>query len=173
MDISRKYFETDNLAPAIRFYNRIAGLELTDKNLYDQVRHFELLMLAYRREVRLLATQINKDITFDASRSLEKMLYTALVSEMSGDTVTAKKNFDILATYNPYFEEGIIAAANFFRSRNENSMEPYNILAEAIQVNANSIRLLKAYIAEAVRRGFDDYAASAAQRLSEVESRMR
>jgi hypothetical protein len=169
LDLSKKYFEADQLTPAIRFYNRIAGLELSNKKLYDDVRHAELLMLAYRNEVRPLTSQINKNITFDDSRALEKMLYTALVASSSGDSTVAEKNYKILATYNPYFEEGIIASANFFRAQGKDKLKPYTILAEALQINANSIRLLKAYIKEAARQGFDEYVASASQRLADLE----
>ena len=149
LDYSKKNYEADHLVPAIRYYNRLAGLELSNKKLYDDIRHAELLMLAYRGELRSLASQINKDVTFDNSRSLEKLLYTALIAASSGDSTLAEKNFKILATYNPYFEEGIIAAANFYRHQSKDRLKPYSILAEAIQINNNSIRLLKAYIAEA------------------------
>jgi predicted Zn-dependent protease len=173
LDYSKRYYEADLLTPAIRYYNRIAGLELSNKKLYDDVLHAELLMLAYRGELRLLANQINKDITFDNSRSLEKTLYTALIAASSGDSTVAERNFEILASYNPYFEEGIIAAADFYRSHGTDKLQAYNILAEAIQINGNSIRLLKAYTREATRQGFDEYARSAAQRLDELEQAVR
>jgi hypothetical protein len=163
--MNRKYYAIDDIPSAIRFFNRTAGLELSDRRLYDEIRHFELRMLASRRELRLLAMQINKGIVFDATRSLDKMLFTALITESSGDTTTAKPYYRVLGAYNPYFEEGILAAAEFFRSHEPNGTTAYNILSEAIQVNAHSIKLLKAYFAEANRKGFDDYAASAAQRL--------
>lgn len=170
LDISMRYFEADHLVPAIRFFNRIAGLTLTDKNLYENVRHAELRMLTARKELRSLARQINKGITFDQSQELEKILYTALISGEGGNLEQAHKNYAILATYNPYFEEGILAAADFYRQNDKDKLRPYTILAEALQVNANSIRLLKAYIAEAARQGFDEYAASATERLATLEA---
>lgn len=170
LDYSKRFYEADVLKPAIRYYNRIAGLELSNKKLYDDVRHAELIMLAYRGELSLLAKQINNNITFDDTRLLEKILYTGLIASANGDSTNAAKNFNILASYNPYFEEGIIAAADFFRGQSKERLTPYNILAEAIQINANSIRLLKAYVAEAARQGFDEYAASAGQRLAELQN---
>jgi hypothetical protein len=172
LDYSRKFFEADQMVPAIRYYNRIAGLRLTDKALYDQVQHFELQMLAYRRETRLLATQINTGITFNPSQFLEKLLYTALIREENGDLDNARKLYSILGRYNPYFEEGIIAAANFYKQHHPEAMTSYTLLAEALHVNAYSIRLLKAYHDEALRRGFDDYARNAAQRLKELQQRL-
>jgi hypothetical protein len=173
LDYSRKFFESDLLTPAIRVYNRIAGLELSNEKLYEDVRHAQLIMLAYRREFPELESQMNKDIAFDGSRFLEKTLYTALIAESGGDSTTAEKNYEILASYNPYFEEGIIAAASFYRNQGRERLKPYNILAEAIQVNANSIRLLKAYISEAFSQGFDDYANSSAEHLAELEAELR
>lgn len=173
LDYSRKFFEADLMRPAILYYNRIAGLELSNRKLYEDVRHAELLMLAYRRELPQLASQMNKDVSFDDTRFLEKTLYTALMAESKGDSTNAEKNYTILSHYNPYFEEGIIAAANFYRAKGRERLKPYNILAEAIQINANSIRLLKAYIEEAFSQGFDEYASSSAERLAELEGELR
>jgi hypothetical protein len=166
LDMSRKYYQAELFSPAIRFFQRIAGLELTDTRLYNDVQHFELRMLASRGELRALAGQINKGITFDQSTRLEKMLYTALLSESSGDTSKVKPLYAVLATYNPYYEEGILAAADFYHRQHPTGMQSYTILSEAIQINANSYKLLKAYAEEARRHGFDEYADSALSRLA-------
>ena len=168
LDMARKQFRADNLVSAIKFLNRISGLELTDKNLYQEVRYTELMFLAWRRELNLLASQINKGVEFEPGHELEKIWYTALMSEASGDIETARKNYKLLGTWNPYFEEGIIAAANFFRKNDENTLAAYNILVEAIQVNYNSYRLLSAYADEAGRLGFDLYADSARERIKTI-----
>jgi hypothetical protein len=169
LDYSKRFFEAGQLIPSIRYYERISGLPVTDKNLFEEVRHFELRLLASRGEVRGLATQINKGIEFPAERNLEKMYYTALLNESSGDTTSARANYAVLARYNPYFEDGIIAAFNFFKKQKPDGFEAYNILAEAIQINGNSIPLLRVYSNEALRVGLDEYAASAAERIIELE----
>lgn len=165
LDMSKRQFRAGNVASAIRYLNQISGLELTNEALYNDVRHAELRMLASRKEIRLLANQINKGVEFGPGRDLEKFWYTALIAEANGELETAERNYRIIGTWNPYFEEGIVSAADFFRSREPDSMDAYNILVEAIQVNYNSIRLLSAYAAEAERLRFDQYAASARQRL--------
>ena len=173
LDISRKYYDAGMPVPAIVYFNRIAGLELTDKRLYEDIRHFELLMLADKRDMAGLARQINNGIEFDSNRTLEKQYYTALIAEANGDTLLASKNYKLLSAYNPYLEEGIIAAADYFRRHDKNKLRAYNILAEAIQINSNSIRLLRAYVAEASRVGFDQYAYDAGQRLLQLENSLR
>lgn len=168
LDMAGKQFKAGHLVIAIKYLNRISGLELTNENLYNEVRFAELMMLAWRKELNLLAAQINKGVEFGPGHELEKMWYTALISEASGDTATARKNYKLLGTWNPYFEEGVIAAANFFRKDDPANLDAYNILVEAIQVNYNSYRLLSAYAEEATRLGFDQYAASARQRLQTI-----
>jgi hypothetical protein len=70
---------------------------------------------------------------------------------------------------NPFFEEGIVAAAHYYVKKDSLSNRAYDILAEAIQVNTTSIPLLRAYAREAVRMGFEDYATSALARVEELE----
>lgn len=168
LDMAGKHFKAGHLVIAIKYLNRISGLELTNENLYNEVRFAELMMLAWRKELNLLAAQINKGIEFGPGHELEKMWYTALISEASGDTATARKNYKLLGSWNPYFEEGIIAAANFFRKEDPANLDAYNILVEAIQVNYNSYRLLSAYAEEATRLGFDQYATSARHRMQTI-----
>jgi hypothetical protein len=168
LDLSRKYLDAGNITAAIHYYNRIAGLQLTDQRLYSDFRHFELLLLSTRREVRLLATQINKGLEFDASRRLEKIYYTALISESNGDIASARKLYKILGRYNPFFVDGILSASQFFQKTNPSAFDAYTILSEAVHVNTTSLRLWTAYRDEALRMGFDEYAAGAEETIAEL-----
>jgi Flp pilus assembly protein TadD len=168
LDMARRQFEGNYLNKAIRYLNQLGGIELTDKDLFNRIRHFELLMLSERRELDKLASQINEGIEFDPGQDLEKLLYQALMSEANNDTATAARNYFILSTYNPYFEEGIVAAADYYRDHSKDNLRAYNILAEAVQLNDNSLKLWNAYIREAIRVGFDEYAVSALQRVEEI-----
>ncbi|HEY0769552.1 MAG TPA: hypothetical protein VGD31_04400, partial [Sphingobacteriaceae bacterium] len=173
LDMSKRQFKANRIIPAIRYLNQTAGLELTNKQLFDEIKHFELVMLASRGEVQNLAKQINKGVEFGREKQLHKVLYTALMNQVAGDSVNAKKNYGYLAKMNPYFEDGIIAAANYFAATDSTSSMAYDILAESIQVNKTSTRLLRAYISEALRQGYEDYAASANETLQQLEADLR
>jgi len=164
VDMTKRLLEADQLRSAINMYNLVGGLQLKDKGVYDEIRHLELRMLAWQGNIRGLASQINEGITFE-EHPIEKTLYTALIQQASNDTTNASRNFAITGKWNPYFEEGVIAAANYFATMDPLGMRSYDMLAEALHVNANSIRLLKAYITEAKRKGFDQFAASAEETL--------
>ncbi|MFO7258501.1 MAG: hypothetical protein DIU61_012430 [Bacteroidota bacterium] len=171
LDMSRRQFERNNLRKAIRYFNQVEGLQLTDENLFNDIRHFELLLLAERREVDKIVKAINDGITFPPDRYLEKTLYQALVAEVNGDTILAEKNYEIVGTYNPFFEEGIIAAARYYREHSSDNLKAYNTLVEAVQLNNTSVKLWTAYIDEAIRVGFDEYAASAYEKVEDLRRR--
>ncbi len=170
LEMAQRQFNAGSTRSAIRYFNKLEGIRFTDKNLNDKINHFELELLASRNELRLLATKINEGISFPQEKQLHKMLYTALISEASGDTLTAKKNYDILAVYNPFFEEGVIAAARYFKDHSTDRLKAYSILAEAKQINPGSMRLIMAYITEATRIGFDDFAADAYEELELIRA---
>lgn len=170
LEMAQRQFNAGSVQKAIRYFTRLEGIRFTDKNLNAKINHFELELLAARNEVRLLGEKINQGIDFPQDKLLQKMLYTALIQEASGDTLAAQKNYEILAVYNPFFEEGVIAAARFFRKHSAERLKAYTLLAEAKQINPGSIRLLAAYINEATRIGFDDFAADAYAELEELRS---
>jgi hypothetical protein len=173
LEMAQRQFNAGSTRSAIRYFNMLDGILFTDKNLNDKLNHFELELLASRNEVRLLAAKINEGITFPQDKQLHKLLYTALINEASGDTLAAQKHYEILGTYNPFFEEGVIGAARYFKDHSTDRLKAYTILAEAKQVNPGSVRLLTAYIAEATRVGFDDFAADAYEELEIIRARRR
>ncbi|MEJ1238691.1 hypothetical protein WBG78_11205 [Chryseolinea sp. T2] len=173
LDYSKKYYEAGQVVPAIRWFRRIGGMTLTSKELHYQIQHFELLMLAHQKDFKGLANNINTGIAFDQSRQLHKWLYTAMIAESSGDSVAAKTYYNLLAAWNPYLEDAVIAASDYFRKHDKNKLRAYAILADAIQINSTSIPLYEAYIREAIRVGFDDYASSATERLNELREKLK
>ncbi|MBT1703838.1 hypothetical protein [Chryseosolibacter indicus] len=173
LDAAQRFYNADLLPEAISFLTQTRGIQLTDKRLFNDIRYLELRMLASKGDLRTLARQINKGVEFDKEHELQKMLYTALLAESNGDTTQAGKIYNVLGRFNPFFEEGVLAASNFFKKQDPKSQQTYNLLVDAIYRNPNSIKLLKAYAREAARQGFDEYAVSAAQRLNELESALR
>jgi hypothetical protein len=171
LDMSTKQFFIGNIITATRFFNQISGLEISDKKLHEDVRHHELKMAALQRDISKLSSLMKKGISFSGKHALDKIFYEALIYEANGEESAAAKNYDVVGFWNPFYEEGLIAAADFFRKRDPGSIKPYTILSEAIQLNNSSIRLMDEYVKEATRQGLDEYAASAASRLQELRAR--
>ena len=112
----------------------------------------------------------NNNLSFTGQRNNEHIYYLALINESKGDSLTAAKQFQWLATVNPYDEESIIGAAHYFKVKSADNLKSYSILVEALHSNPYSIKLLKAYSLEAARLGFVDYANDALERLRSLMS---
>lgn len=168
LDMSQKLWRKDQLEPAIDYYSRLAGLEITDEELFNKIQWYELKMLAARGSVRGLSQKINQGIEFDEDHLLEKYYYTALINEASGDTVNAKNNYSFIAYRNPFFEEATIAAANFIGISDR--FEAYEILLNAIELNPKSVKLLKAYILQCARVQLVSYAENSLEDLKPLIS---
>jgi hypothetical protein len=82
----------------------------------------------------------------------------ALAAEAAGDSAKANIYFKWLANANPYFDNGVIAAARYFRNKGNTA---YNLLAEALLYHPSSIKIRKEYALESARVGFEDYARNA------------
>jgi tetratricopeptide (TPR) repeat protein len=164
LDFSQKLYAQDELAAAIRYFQKIKGLTLTEKSVYEEVQHFELILLAQQRSYQLLGEQINQGVTFTPQQTDRKVYFTALLNYASGRKEEARSLFDWLCGANPFFAEAVIAAALFYQEQGD-PVRAYRILAEALQRNPHSVKLLKTYALSAASQGFDEYSASAIQTL--------
>lgn len=156
LDMCQKLWNRDLQQSTLNTYDKIAGLELTDKNLFDDIQFFELNMLAYNGQIRDLAKKINQGVEFDISRSIEKALYTGLIAHASNDSTLAKKQFEYIGARNPFYEESVIATANYYHDAGE-PFKAYELLLSAMEINPNSIKLLKAYVYQCARIEHDTY----------------
>ena len=163
LDISKKLWRRDLSSSALNYFARLSGMKITDKSLFNQIQWFELKMLAAQGNIRGLSTKINQGIEFDNEHTLEKIYFTALINEASGDTTAAHRNYKHLAYRNPFMEEMTIAAANYIGV--EDRFEAYNILLNAIEINPESVKLLKAYILQCARVQLNNYAELSLQDL--------
>ncbi len=164
IDRTRRLLKHDDLMAAIRVFQKIEGLEMSDKNLFEEFKHTELILLAEKRDIRSLQ-QLMKEVIFSSDQKNEKMYFTALINESTGDVAGATKNYHWLSNANPYFDEAIVASSKFYKANSSERLQAYNILVNALQVNPQSVKILKAYGLEAYRLGFDEYSQNAFDRL--------
>jgi hypothetical protein len=164
IDRTQKLLKADDLKAADQVFQKMNGLKMSDKSLFDEFKHTELKLLAEKRDFRSLETQM-KETSFGFDRKNERIYFEALIDESKGDMQKSAKNYHWLATANPYFDEAIVASAKFYKAISKERLKAYNILVNALQVNPRSVKILKAYGLEAFRMGFDEYSQSAFDRL--------
>lgn len=170
MEMAIRQFEADRISQANTLLEQASTLSVSDAQLKQQLLFSRLQVKAALGELDELAALV-KDIEFPIERKLDKIYYEALLNEAGGDQEKAAKAFRYLEVANPFYEEGIIASAQYAKLHSKEPMKAYTILAEAIQLNKSSVRLWKAYLGEALSMGFDDYAKNAREELRRLSVR--
>lgn len=163
LELASYYFGIGNKPASKLFYDQInlkdpsitkAGANL----LLEQLLKLNI-RLAYGGLVSDIDTQINNLIEAGFSFSKEERL-EALFFNTNKEELT-KMDANKLATQNPFFTEGVVWAAQFYK--NSDDYTSYTILQEALNHNPDSRVLLEAYILEAISIGLDQYANTALQ----------
>lgn len=159
---ARKYYAADEIKPAVRQYTHLQGLHLRDTELFAEIKYFELRLLAAEGRIGEAKAIIDQGVLFGPYHESERAYLEGLLFLAAGDSASARNRFYWLARNNWYFDDGVVAAASLYAN---NRLTAYQILADALQVNQYSVKILKAYILVAAVSGFDPYAADALQTL--------
>lgn len=167
-EMAKRQFEWDNVQKSVDYLERIPHEAMTDPMLEHAVKRLRLLILMSTKNIELLENELQGGFSYFQEELHEERLLQATRLEARQDTVEATRLYRLLGQNNPFFEEGIIAAADYFRTHGTDRMLSYDLLANAIQMNTTSPKLFRAYIEEARRAGFEWYAASAQVQLNEL-----
>lgn len=163
LDLAEKSFASGNPNGALKTLQRIVGLELTDPLIGRRMQLLEMMARTNLGQTSIVLDVLKQNpIDLKGKEKKYRVYFDALAAQAAGDSTNANKYFAWLGTANPYFEDGLIAAADYFQNKGITS---YSMLAEGLTHHPSSIRIRKAYALESARRGFEDYARRALDEL--------
>lgn len=168
LDLSKKWYAQDEPLIAFEIISHVKGLKLTDKNLYDQILLVNMMLLSEVDKDSFQNQVLDRALPLHGSHPNELLYLHALQNWESGKIDSAKQKFEFLSTANIHFEEGLVAAANFFSSDSTDRLRPYSIIVSGLLARPNSIKLLKAYVKQAALIGFDDEANESLEKLKRL-----
>lgn len=168
LETSQQLLDYDDLTGAISLYDKIRGVRVTDTQLFDDLRLHERLLLASAGDIDGLRKAGESPLQLAGRNEIYRTYFDAVVANAAGDTTTASELFKSIADHSLFFAEGIIGAADFFSVHGTDGLRSYNLLVDAVQHHPSSVRLRKAYIREALRIGFSDFALDALKELREI-----
>lgn len=96
----------------------------------------------------------------------QQLLANAKKNEGAADSTTYSR----LGFENPFFVDGVIAAAEYFHKKAKDEETAYRILHQAITFNTHSERLLKAYIDHCLNVGLIDFSDDGLGKLEDLLS---
>ncbi|MCB2407503.1 hypothetical protein [Hymenobacter lucidus] len=93
-----------------------------------------------------------------------RLYYQAALARQENNQPRATQLFGRIVREAPFLEEGVLAAADFYLSRQQD-MPAYNALLKGLEYNPESVALLQAYTLAAVPAGLSEYAAASLEKL--------
>lgn len=138
----------------------------------NQFEEFDKLKLEYwlaSNQTEKIGNYLNDSSTGKFVYKLPLFLHSqAKQAWNEGDIEEAQNYFEQLAAINPFYEGGIIDAAEFFDSEMNDSEKAYKILLNTLNINPYSPTLRKAYILQSLRMYLTTYAENSLEDLKEV-----
>lgn len=163
---SKKYFAMDQTQESIRILQRIKGLSLTDKKLFEKIQFFSLVVTAQQENWKALQQQLQA--TDLSENPLYSNFFNALLADADGDQQQAKVKFNFLANATIQSEEIACATARYFLKDTTDRLKPYGVIVNGLLAKPNSIKLLKVYVKEAAVLGFDEESEEALEKLRKL-----
>jgi hypothetical protein len=143
----------------------------------DMFKAYPQLLDDYRRIAYLLDLQevsaphfIGKTGKLDINdpNYLYDMLLDAMRKLSKNDTSDLEEEFLIIGTWDPFFEPGIIEAANYYHRIRKDDYFAYNLLIKATEVNQYSVPLYQKMVDLSLSMGLDDYALDGLEIIREI-----
>jgi hypothetical protein len=160
LDLASFYHQQDNLLGSKQMLINIEGMKLD----IDQYREYLLLNTIINNEDSLVQKQLTEfDSLFSFRENEYLMEYT--LNHRAGMSLDSVEYLQ-MAKDNPFFPEAVLIGVSFFDS-DEDPFMSYQLLAEAVQINPGSPKLLKAYILKALDVGLDQFAENALYEFSQ------
>ncbi len=166
--ILEKALEADNLTGV----NSL--IELLERRETDGAQQQKFSQLRFRYWLK--TNQVDKVQNFmddpsaveDFIGSPEMLLYEAKSAETAGNEQKAANCYKQLETMNPFFEMGVIDAAEFVKKNSGDNEQAYKILLDALKTNPYSTSLQKAYIMQSLELNLTSYAQKNLQNLEKI-----
>lgn len=165
LDRCRKLDEADETQAALHAFELIKDVKVTNQELYQEILHVGLRLLARQKQWNALNQQLQTGIKFEGADAIDKIYFEALFHEQAGEKEAAMKKYTFLSTANPFYEDALLAALTYLDQSGQEKLKTFSTLVYAMDINPNSVKLLKAYALQSAALGYDDLAQSAMDKL--------
>jgi len=161
---SKKWYQLDESQEAIKELQPLRGIQLTDKKLVDEIAVLNLMLSASTQQWDFIESGLKPGLPTEYRN--ESIYLNALLSQQKGIDVKAAMAY--LSNVNLLFEEGLVAAANYYEKDTTDRLKPYSILVNGLLARPTSVKLLKEYSKLAVNLGFEDEAKQSVVKLKQL-----
>jgi len=167
-ELAEKYFKYGDLNKTVQY---LGSSDINDSEVPELIRRSSILklkILKNRKDFQNLASGFEefKKKFGDDDGHLD--LFQAALYNVNGDSVKAKNLYTHLAKSDPFNEEAIIDAAEYFYKNSNDSYYAYKLFLEALEINPYSVPLLRAFANHCLEIRLTDYAQDALRDLEHL-----
>lgn len=166
---TKKWYQLDEVEEAIKELQPLRGIQLTNKKLADEIKVLNLMLSASTQQWAFIESGLKSD--FPNEYRNEFIYLNTLLAQQKGTDV--KSAMAYLSDVNYLFEEGLIAAAEYYEKDTTNRLKPYTLLVNGLLARPYSVKLLKAYSKLAANLGFEDEAQQSLAKLKKLLTAQR
>lgn len=138
-----------------RLYNQVVGMWYLQQGVFDKAM-LHLANAGDKASVEILEKQ-------DYLTTIAE--YQQAQAEELLKNAKTKNDFDKALAISPLNPIVISKTIDFYNTKLKQTTEAYNLLFNALEVNDNSIELLKLYVLQSLKMGVDNYAEDGLERL--------
>ena len=164
LDRSKKWFAMDELKEAEALLGQLNTVY--SRNINQQVANLKLMLAAAKGNWQF----VEKSISETEMSANRKVYFEALLDERNGNQLVAVKEFNYLVKADNQFEEGIVAAAQFFANDETNRLKSLTILVDGLLAKPNSVKILKQHAVMTASLGFPEAAQDSLDKLHKILS---
>ncbi|MCW5910023.1 MAG: hypothetical protein KIT62_03055 [Cyclobacteriaceae bacterium] len=164
LDAAKKWYQADELEVAATCLNKI-NTPPADAYTNNELLIYKLLLLAQLDSDTFRQQKLVFDPHVVNTFPNEVILLKTWQAELNGHAEQIRSNYGHLGHASIHFEDGLVAAAQFFASDTTDRLKPYSILVSGLIARPNSIKLLKAHTLYTAQIGFDDEATQSLEKL--------
>ncbi|MBS1558567.1 MAG: hypothetical protein JST69_07535 [Bacteroidetes bacterium] len=163
IDRAVQWVRWDEPAQAIRCLNRAASFN--DAERQNKIHSLRMMLAAEQHDVIFLKT--NAAWTTNL-KPYEKVFVEAVLARADGNESVAHSKFNYLAQANDQFEEGLVAASQFFTQDSTRRLHHFSLLVDGLLAKPHSVKILKQYIVQAALLGLGQEAQEALDKLQTI-----
>lgn len=163
LEIVNHYLDIINLEQAVSFWENLPTVKPNEQQTSERNYTFLRLLTAQQQYEQVLEMVDDSFLTFPFS--LKRDYFRAVALDKTGKKEEAEKYY-LLAEKSSLFDpEATLAIAEFYAEYRKDYQKAYNVLANALLSNPNSVPLLKSYALQALNLRVFYYGEDALERL--------
>ncbi len=163
LDRAKKWFALDEPGKALFLLHQMG--EYNNRKIRNEFDRLNFMIACSNQDWVFVQKTMSEKNTLSRN---EKTYAEALLAAHNGNLKMARGKYEYLLQANNQFEEGLVAASQFFAKDSTDRLKNFSLLVDGLLAKPNSVKILKQHILESIALGFDTEAQDSLNKLRQL-----